>query len=389
MKKIIGLLLVVIMITSLLVGCQPNEDSGDTIKIGLLGPYSGEYAQYGLNVRDGALLYINEVNAAGGINGKQIKAIQYDQKANSTEALNAFSRMVEEDGITALIGDVLTGNTIAVAGEAYDINMPMISASATAPAVTYNEEKDILYTNVFRACFIDPFQGIKMAEYAFEVLEVKSAGIIFETGNDYSVGVKDAFVKRAGELGLEVLATEGYATGDKDFKSQLTNISSKDVETVFAPIYYEDAGLIVKQAREIGLDVPFLGGDGWSSVSQYATAEELEGSLYASAFASGATEAMTEFEEKFTKAYSDRNINMFSALGYDSAVILIDAIKKAEDTDHETGSDEYKQAIIDGMKNTSVEGITGKYEFDEFNNPIKEAVIIELKGGKEVFKEMY
>lgn len=388
MKKIISISLVLILLVGILSGCQGGASDGDTIKIGILGPHTGELAQYGVAVKNGALLYIDKVNAAGGVNGKQIEPIIYDEKGDSTEAITAFNRMVDE-GITALIGDVTTNPTIAVVGEAYPINMPVITASATAEAVTYNTETDTVYSNTFRACFTDPFQGVKMADYANEVLKAKTVGIIFETGNDYPVGVKDAFIKRANEIGLQVVAIEGYATGDKDFKSQLTNIASKNPDVVFAPNYYEDIGLIVTQARDIGLDAQFLGVDGWSSVSKYASAEDLEGAIYCSSFATGATEEMTNFEAEYTEVYGAESLNMFAALAYDAAVILVDAIKEAEKTDHEVASDGYKQAIIDGMKNTDSKGITGNFKFDEYNNPIKEAVIIELKDGKEVFKEMY
>ena len=396
MKKLISLALVLLMSVSILTGCGTTADtdgaqSGDaaeTIKVGILGPHTGDYAQYGLAVLNGAQLYIDQVNAAGGVNGKQIEAIVYDQKGDSAESVTAFTRMVDE-GITALIGDVLSGNTMAVVGEAYPINMPMVTASATAAGVTYDAESDTVYTNVFRTCFIDPFQGEKMAQYASEVLGAKTAGILFETGNDYAVGLKDAFVEKAEELGIEIVSTQGYATGDQDFKSQLTSIAAENPDVVFCPNYYEDDGLIVTQARDVGLTATFMGGDGWSSVSQYASAEDLEGSVYCSAYAAGTTDEMKQFESDYAEKYGEDVPNMFAPLGYDAAVVLIDALAKAEDAGLTAGSDDYKAAVIDAIKNTDAVGVTSSYAFDEYNNPIKEAVIIELVNGEEVFSQMF
>jgi branched-chain amino acid transport system substrate-binding protein len=363
--------------------------SAETIKVGILGPHTGDYAQYGVPVRNGAQLYIDQVNAAGGVNGKQIETIVYDQKGDSAEAVTAFSRMVDE-GITGLVGDVLSGNTIAVVGEANPINMPMVTASATAAGVTYDEENNKVFTNVFRACFIDPFQGEKMAQYASEVLGAKTAAVIFETGNDYAVGLKDAFVAKAQELGMKVVSEQGYAKGDKDFKSQLTSIAAESPDVVFCPNYYQDDGLIVTQARDVGLTAVFMGGDGWSSVSQYADAADLEGSVYCSAYAASSTDEVKQFEADYTKVYGADTLNMFAALGYDAAKILVDGISKAEAKGLTAGTDDYKAAVIDAIKtSTDVKGVTGTYSFDEYNNPIKDAVIIQLVNGEEVFSQMF
>jgi branched-chain amino acid transport system substrate-binding protein len=390
MKKVVALLLCALFCLTLFTGCAGKE--AGTIKVGILGCHTGEYAIYGLAVRNGAELYINKLNEKGGINGKKVELVIYDNKADNAEAVTAFTRMVDE-GITALIGDVLTGNTLAVVAEAYPINMPMITASATAAAVTYDEETDTVRKNVFRTCFIDPFQGQKMAEYAAGELGAKTAAVLYDTGNDYSGGLKDAFVAKCAELGIEVVNEEGYASGDKDFRSQLTNIQENEPDVIFAPIYYEDAGLIVTQARDLGISSTFLGGDGWAGVSGYASAEDLEGSLFCSAYAPGSTEAVKTFETEYTAKYGADTLNMFAATAYDAAMVLCNALKVAEDGKTKTGSDEYKQAVIDAIRDKSgdVAGITsaGGYTFDEHNNPIKDAVIIQVTGGAELFKTMY
>ena len=419
MKKLLSIALVAMLALSALAGCaapaaatdasasdataataadatatdaaQPAA-SGETIKVGILGPHTGDYAVYGLAVKNGAQLYIDQVNAAGGINGKQIETIVYDNKGDSTEAITAFTRMVD-DGITALIGDVLSGNTIAVVGEANPINMPMITASATAVGVTYNADTDTVYSNVFRSCFIDPFQGEKMAQYAAEKLSAKTAAVLTMTGDDYSVGLADAFKAKCAEVGITVVADEGYSKGDVDFKAQLTNILASAPDVIFCPNYYQDDGMIVTQARELGLTSTFLGGDGWAGVSAYASAADLEGSYYCSAYAPGSTDAVKKFEADYTAAYGADTLNMFAATAYDAAQILVAALTKAEASGAATGSDEYKQAVIDAIKTEgpSVVGITSEtgYTFDDHNNPIKSAVIMTITGGVETFKEMY
>ena len=415
MKKLLSIALVAMLALSTLAGCAApaaanasasdataanataadataadaaQAASGETIKVGILGPHTGDYAVYGLAVKNGAQLYIDQVNAAGGINGKQIETVVYDNKGDSTEAITAFTRMVD-DGITALIGDVLTGNTIAVVGEANPINMPMITASATASAVTYNADTDTVYTNVFRTCFIDPFQGEKMAQYASEKLGAKTAAVLTMTGDDYSVGLADAFKAKCAEVGITVVADEGYSKGDVDFKAQLTNILATAPDVIFCPNYYQDDGMIVTQARELGLTSTFLGGDGWAGVSAYASAADLEGSYYCSAYAPGSTDAVKKFEADYTAAYGADTLNMFAATAYDAAQILVAALTKAEASGAATGSDEYKQAVIDAIAGGTIEGITGTFTFDEHHNPVKSTAILTYVDGKPELKEMF
>ena len=417
MKKLISIVMVVMLAVACLagLGCKntatpPSPDASTgattdapdaatdapeavgTIKVGILGPHTGELAGYGLAVRNGAQLYFDQVNAEGGINGKQIETIVYDQKGDSTEAITAFTRMVDE-GITALIGDVITSNTIAVVGEAYPINMPMITASATAESVTVSEADGTVFTNVFRTCFIDPFQGEKMAAYAAEKLGYKTAAMIVQTGNDYALGLAEAFKAKCAEVGIEVLVEEGYAVGDVDFKAQLTNILAANPDCVFCPNYYENDGMIVHQARELGLTATFLGGDGWASVTGFATAEELEGSYFCSAYAPSSSDAVLAFEAAYTEAYGEAPPNMFAATSYDAAMVLVAALRKAEESGAEPASDEYKQAILDAIRTEgpSVIGVTSAvgYTFDENNNPIKDAVIMVITDGVETFKEIY
>ena len=424
MKKLFCFALAVVMLLSVMAGCaakteqsssttQASESTASTetastetasneaadasdaaatdgeIDIAFIGNTTGDYAQYGTPVRNAVMLYFDQLNAAGGINGKKVVVKEYDDKGDGVEAVNAYN-LAKENGITAVIGSVLTGATIGLADATYEDNMPQITASATATGVTVMEDTGEVRTNVFRACFIDPFQGQKMADYAVEKLGAKTAAIFYETGSDYSEGLKNAFVVEAERMGLEIVDTEAFATGDKDFKAQMTNIASKNPDIVFCPIYYGEAGLAIQAARQAGCTATFLGGDGFGSVKDYASAEELEGSVYCSGYAPG-TEDVAQFEKDYCETFDVEEVpNMFAPLAYDASMIMAYGLKAAEDAGLEAGTDEYKQAIIDAIKTMDgVKGITGTYSFDSDNNPIKSVAIIELTGGEEVFKEMF
>lgn len=419
MKKLFCFALAVVMLLSVMAGCaakteqsssttQASESTASTetasneaadasdaaatdgeIDIAFIGNTTGDYAQYGIPVRNAVMLYFDQLNAAGGINGKKVVVKEYDDKGDGVEAVNAYN-LAKENGITAVIGSVLTGATIGLADATYEDNMPQITASATATGVTVMEDTGEVRTNVFRACFIDPFQGQKMADYAVEKLGAKTAAIFYETGSDYSEGLKNAFVVEAERMGLEIVDTEAFATGDKDFKAQMTNIASKNPDIVFCPIYYGEAGLAIQAARQAGCTATFLGGDGFGSVKDYASAEELEGSVYCSGYAPG-TEDVAQFEKDYCETFGVEEVpNMFAPLAYDASMIMTYGLKAAEDAGLEAGTDEYKQAIIDAIKTMDgVKGITGTYSFDSDNNPIKSVAIIELTGGEEVFKEMF
>ena len=419
MKKLFCFALAVVMMLSVMAGCaakteqsssttQASESTASTetasnesadasdaaatdgeIDIAFIGNTTGDYAQYGIPVRNAVMLYFDQLNAAGGINGKKVVVKEYDDKGDGVEAVNAYN-LAKENGITAVIGSVLTGATIGLADATYEDNMPQITASATATGVTVMEDTGEVRTNVFRACFIDPFQGQKMADYAVEKLGAKTAAIFYETGSDYSEGLKNAFVVEAERMGLEIVDTEAFATGDKDFKAQMTNIASKNPDIVFCPIYYGEAGLAIQAARQAGCTATFLGGDGFGSVKDYASAEELEGSVYCSGYAPG-TEDVAQFEKDYCETFGVEEVpNMFAPLAYDASMIMAYGLKAAEDAGLEAGTDGYKQAVIDAIKTMDgVKGITGTYSFDSDNNPIKSVAIIELTGGEEVFKEMF
>ena len=359
--------------------------SGDTIKVGVLGPMTGDVSVYGLAVINGATLYLEQVNANGGVNGKQLEVITMDEQGDATQAVTCFTKMCDQ-GITALVGDVTTTPTLALAAESADYIMPMVTASTTAEAVTYDAETDTVNENVFRATFTDPFQGIKMADYAYQKLGYTQAAVIYLKGADYNEGLAENFVKEFESLGGTIVDQETYAEGDVDFKTQLTTILGKNPQVVFCPNYYQDVGQILAQAESIGLTVPFLGGDGWDGLEGYATADQLKDAYFCANYAKGSN---TEFESAYKEKYGEDYPNGFAPLGYDAAMTVVYGLQAAEDAGLEAGTDEYKQAVIDAIASGTIDGITGTYTFDEHHNPVKQTAILCFDGATPVLKEMF
>ena len=231
----------------------------ETIKIGGIGVLSGPYAVYGLAVQKGINLYVKELNAKGGIDGKQVEVIWEDSRGEPSDGVLSYEKLVSNDGVVAILGPVLTGVTKAVAEYAADEGIPLITPSATAYEVTTDRP------NVFRTCFLDPFQAVQMARYCKDEGLTKVA-VLYDNGTEYSKGLYEAFMSECEVLGLQVVASEAAAYGDVDFKTQLTNVKNAQPEAVFLPYYGPEAALILTQANDIGLEVRFLGADGISNI---------------------------------------------------------------------------------------------------------------------------
>ena len=365
---------------SILAGCARPKVDDNVIKVGVMGPYSGEVAQYGLAVRSGVELFVKQLNAAGGINGKRIELDIQDEKGDATEAVNVYYKMVE-DGVVAIIGDVTSTPSIAVAQASLRDNMPLVSGSATAPdLIKYGH-------NTFRACITDPFQGRVMADFAAKQ-GYKVVGTIYNSGGDYEVGVNDAFVRRAQEKGIQISRQEGYAAGDVDFKAQLTSIIATKPDAILSPNYYQDDGKIVTQARELGFKGAFLGADGWANIvggeQEYASAADLEGCFYDSSFVSANDAAnVQDFIRAFNDEFHEQPTN-FCALGYDAAMIMFAAIRRVEEGGaRPSETDAYRAGIIDAIATGHVEGVTGAISFEGTGDPVKSTLIITFENGVE------
>ena len=288
----------------------------------------------------------------------------------------------------AIVGDVTTAPTVAVVAESQADGMPMITASATARAVTCQMNADgtvaKVYENMFRSCFIDPFQGSKMAAFAKEQLNAKTAAVLFNVGSDYSAGCAESFQETAKEMGLEVVAWESYADGAVDFQSQLTNIAAKAPDVLFVPDYYSVVALVAQQAFAAGSKATMLGADGWDSVAQKIDDPQLlNGAYYCSGYSVEDTRSEVQTFVKNYEAKYNATPNMFAAQGYDAAMILAAAIEKAE-ASGKTG-DEYRKAIVAAMKATDMDCVTGHVAYNEFNDPEKSAAIITFENGAPKF----
>lgn len=373
-----------------LVGCGGSGggeggDGASSIKVGIMGPHTGDNSSYGLACLNGAQLYFKQLNADGGVNGKQIEAVVYDTKGDATEAVNAYNRLVQEDGVTGIVGSVLTGPTIAVAQASVADNMPCVTPSATAAdVVTYG-------SNYFRACVTDPEQGRVMAHFASEQ-GYQNVATLYLSGSDYSEGVNAAFCDEAESLGITITTQQSYADGDVDFKAQLTNIIATNPDAILVPNYYQDDGMIVNQARTQGYDKVFLGVDGWSGIyggsENYADAANLHDCYYCCAFSSSnESETATKFVSDYEAEYGEAPTN-FCALGYDAAMVLAAGLTAAEEAGLEAGSDEYKQAVIDGVASGTVEGVTGSISYEGTGDPVKSSLIITFAedGAEETFQ---
>ncbi len=381
MKKFFAIMMCAVLCMCMLTSCGKKEEDGGKdakpIKIGFIGPLTGGTAMYGISVANGAQQYFDDLNEAGGINGSKIEFIPMDSEGDPTKAINLYRRLVDMEGVCAIIGPVLTGETEAVAAECKADGVPCITASATGDSIT-----DIGDT-LFRTCFKDSFQGVKLADYCKDAKGFSKVAVLYNSSSAYSVGLKDAFVQEASSIGLEVVATEAYAEGDSDYKAQLTNIASAKPDAVFFPYYYGECYDAASQSREIGLNVPFFGGDGLSALATYEGADPaiIEGFFYSDHFSSEAGDSNVKaFREKYVAKFKDEPLG-FSFLSCDAAMIVADAIKRA-------GSTEWAD-IVKAMKATDMDCLTGHYVFDKDNNPIKQCAMTYIANGANVFDRMF
>lgn len=356
----------------------PAAPTGDTIKIGGLAPLTGDVSQYGIAVNNAVLMAVEKINAGGGVLGKQIEYICEDEKGDPNEAVNAYNKLVSNDEVVAIVGDVTTKPTRAVAQRSADDNLPMITASATGEEVTQ------VGTNMYRVCFIDPYQGKLMANYASQKLSAKTAAIIYDNGDPYSTGIADAFEAAAKELGMEVVAKEGYQTGSTDFNSQLAKVKAAAPDVLLLPVYYNDVALIADQARANGIESKLLGADGWDGVLgkiDPSKTDVLKDAYFCSQYSAESTDPDLQAFLADYKTKYNTEANMFAVLGYDAMNILADSINRAGSVD--------SQAIIDAMKDTNYKGLTGTTTFDENRNPVRSAVILTIEDGAYKFVENF
>ncbi|MEN6364013.1 MAG: ABC transporter substrate-binding protein [Rectinema sp.] len=343
------------------------------IKIGAVSPLTGEAATFGLSTKNGMELAVEEWNAAGGLLGKQIKLIVEDDKGDPAEGAAVFSKLIEQDKVVAIVGGITSRVALAGAPIAQAAKVPMMTPTAT------NEKVTQIGDYIYRSCFIDPFQGTVAARFAFDDLGVRNAAVIFDLGNDYAKGLSETFSASLQSLGGQIVASEGYASGVTDFRAQLTKIVQSKPDCLYIPAYYNDVGLIAKQVRELGYTGPLVGSDGWDSSELVKIAgDSVDGGYFTNHYSKDDTRPEVQaIVQKYTAKFGAAP-DALAVLAYDGMNIMLDAIKRAGKTNNE--------AIRDALKATDLAAVGGQITFDEFRNPVKSVVIIEMKGGEQVYK---
>ena len=347
----------------------------ETIKIGEYASLTGKEATYGQASHKGAVLAVEEINAAGGVLGKQLELITEDDQSKSGEAATVVKKLISRDKVIAVVGEVASSRSLEAAPICQNAKVPMISPSSTAPEVTSTGDY------IFRVCYIDPFQGTVMAKFAKDTLKLRKVALLTSVSSAYSVGLAKYFKERFAADGGTVVLEQRYSEGDKDFRAQLTAIKAANVEGIFVPGYYTEAALVCRQARDLGMTLPLFGGDGWESpeLTQIG-GKSVEGTHFV-------THYSPENKDPFVAAFNDRfqkrwgnETDTLTGLGYDAVMLLVDALKRAGTTDNGKLRD-----ALAGTKN--FKGVTGIITLDAQRNPTKSAVILVVKDGKFQFVE--
>ena len=363
MKKVLLFSVFCLVVSMTFTGC-PGQRDGDAIDLGVIFPLSGPQAHFGVESSDGIILAAERINAAGGILGRQINLIIADDENIPANTVANFLRLTTQDGVGIVMGSSTSGATLAIAPMAQQQGVVVISPSATAFGVT--QAGDF----IFRTCFIDSFQGIVGANFAFDDLGARRAAVLYDQGADYNRGLAHAFIAQFNARGGEIVSNQVYMTGAVDFSAQVTSIAAVNPDVVFLPNFLNDVALQAMQIRAQGITAPLLGGDGWDGVVGIA-GPEIAGSMWSGSFSSETTDPMgAEFVRNFQARFG-RTATQFAALGYDTMLLIASAITRAGTTD--------PSAVRDALAATNEPFVTGVITFDENRNPIKGAVINEIQ----------
>jgi branched-chain amino acid transport system substrate-binding protein len=368
------------------IGCQEKKEeakpaaaapapapASDKVLIGHVASMTGNEATFGSSTDNGIKLAIDEQNKKGGVKGKQIALKTLDDQGKPEEAAVAATRLITQDKVAVLLGEVASSRSLAIAPIADANQVPQISPTSTNPRVTKDGDKTRPY--VFRVCFIDPFQGTVMAKFA-NSKKITKVAILRDVGNDYSVGLADYFAKGFQGLGGQIVSDQSYKAGDQDFKAQLTAIKGKKPEAIYVPGYYTDVALIARQARELGIKVPLMGGDGWDSAKLYEIAKgALDGSYFSNHYTDeDPSPVIQEFVAKYKAAYGAVP-DALATLGYDAAKVAFDAMERAKDL---TGP-----SIREALEQTKgFQGVSGIITLDADHNAVKSAVVLGIEKNK-------
>lgn len=378
--KVLSLLMILGILSSVIAGC--TDTGAKEIKIGAVYELTGGTATFGTSAINGAKLAVKEINAKGGVLGKQIQLVVADNKGEPSESSNAMTKVITQDKVVAVTGFTTSSNAIAGSSVSEANQIPFVTAAATNPKVTVDERTGKVKENTFRVCFIDPFQGTVGANFALNSLKVKNVAIMVDNSSDYSKGLASFFKAALTKGGGAIIAEEAYLQKDQDFKTILTKLKTQNPDMIYVPGYYEEVGKIVKQARELGITVPFVGGDGWDSpkLTEIGGPAALNNTYFTNHYSVEDTSpASKAFVEAYNKEYGQMPDAM-AVLGYDAAYVLVDAIKRANSAE--------PAKIREALAATKdYKGVTGNLTLNSTHDAVKSAVIIEMKDGKQVYKE--
>ncbi len=380
-SKVLTALVLGTVLAGLAAGCGGGEKKADTIKVGANLEMTGGSASYGISSKNAIELAFKEINEKGGINGKQLELVVADNKSEAAEATNAMQKLVSQDNVVAVIGPNLSSSVIAASAINNSAKVLDIAPMATNPYVTVDQSSGKTKDFNYRTCFIDPFQGTVMAKFATAELGVGNAAVLIDNSSDYAKGLAQFFKENFVKEGGAVTAEESYLQKDTDFKATLTKIKATNPDFLYVPGYYQEVGLIVKQARELGMNMPIAGGDGWDSAKmpEIAGAAALNNTYFSSLYSpEDSSDINKNFVAAYEKAYGQKP-DVFAALSYDSALLVAEAIKNAGSTEPAKISE--AMAKINGFS-----GVSGSVTFDDKHNPVKSAVILEYKDGAQSLK---
>lgn len=380
-SKVLTALVLGTVLAGLAAGCGGGEKKADTIKVGANLEMTGGSASYGISSKNAIELAFKEINEKGGINGKQLELVVADNKSEAAEATNAMQKLVSQDNVVAVIGPNLSSSVIAASAINNSAKVLDIAPMATNPYVTVDQASGKTKEFNYRTCFIDPFQGTVMAKFATAELGVGNAAILIDNSSDYAKGLAQFFKENFVKEGGAVTAEESYLQKDTDFKATLTKIKATNPDFLYVPGYYQEVGLIVKQARELGMNMPIAGGDGWDSAKmpEIAGTAALNNTYFSSLYSpDDSSDINKNFVAAYEKAYGQKP-DVFAALSYDSALLVAEAIKNAGSTEPAKISE--AMAKINGFS-----GVSGSVTFDDKHNPVKSAVILEYKDGAQSLK---
>ena len=368
-----------VLVTSLVAGCGSKADKD--IKIGMVYELTGNTASYGTSAANGAKLAFKEINASGGVLGKQIMIVSADNKGEPSESANAMSKVINQDKVVAVTGFTVSSCGIAASAVAEANKIPFVAAATVNPKVTFDERTGKVKNYTFRACFIDSFQGTVGANFALNGLKAAKTAIMTDSSSDYSKGLTEIFRSTYVKLGGKIVAEESYLQKDQDYKPILTKIKAQNPDLLYIPGYYEDVGKIIKQARELGMTIPVLGADAWDSpvLVEMGGAQPLNNTYFTNFYSiEDKNPVSNAFVEAYKKEYGQTPDSM-AAMGYDAAKLLVDAIKRANSTD----ANKIKEALAATKKFSSV---SGEMSLNDRHDAVRGVVIIELKDGKQVYK---